>query len=60
MQHTLTRIAAEWQTVTKFDRFPKSPQTREQLDFVRGYRAVWGRVIRTPLQQALNILVAIY
>ena len=38
-EEALARIAAEWQTVAKVDRFPTSPQTREQLDFVRGYEA---------------------
>ncbi|MGI4871540.1 MAG: protein-tyrosine phosphatase family protein [Janthinobacterium lividum] len=37
-EEALARIAAEWRTVAKFDRFPTSPQTREQLDLVRGYQ----------------------
>lgn len=41
-EEALARIAAEWQTVEKVNRFPTSPQTRQQLDFVRYYRQAAG------------------
>ncbi|GAB3588995.1 protein-tyrosine phosphatase family protein [Hymenobacter daeguensis] len=38
-EEALARIAHEWQTVAKVDRYPTSPQTADQFAFVRQYRA---------------------
>ena len=39
-EEALARIADEWQHVAKVKIHPVSPQTREQLAFVRNYQAV--------------------
>lgn len=37
-EQALARIAEEWQTIPKRNRFPTSPQTPAQLAFVRSYQ----------------------
>lgn len=37
-EQALARIAEEWRTIPKRNRFPTSPQTDAQLAFVRNYR----------------------
>jgi hypothetical protein len=57
-KEALEFIDREWMQVEKSKRFPKSPETGGQEDYVRAFRRITGRGLSPlPLLQPLTIAV---